>query len=82
MPLGTVSEIDAQGHVLAVANVSGEFYAIDRICSYQGGHLEKGKLKDYVVKCPTHGSEFDVRTGKYLKEYQVSKVGEDLFVEM
>lgn len=95
IPPGTVAEVDARGKTLAVANVSGEFYAIDGICSHQSGHLGKGKLKEYVVKCPTHGAEFDVRTGKNLKKpwipfgkardlkaYHVSREGEELFVEM
>ena len=95
IPLGTAAEISAQDRTFAVANVSGEFFAIDGICSHQGGHLGKGKLKDYVLKCPRHGSEFDVRTGKNLKgpwipfgkatdlnAYKVSKEGEDLYVEI
>ena len=95
IPAGTVAEINVQGKILAVANVLGEFYAIDGVCSHQNGRLGDGKLKDYVVKCPRHGSEFDVRTGKNLKgpwipfgkatdlkAYKVSKEGEDLYVEI
>jgi nitrite reductase (NADH) small subunit len=95
IPPGTVVEINARGKIFAVANISGEFYAIDGICSHQGGRLGEGKLKDHILKCPRHGSEFDVRTGKNLKRpwipfgkatdlkaYNVSKVGEDLYVEM
>lgn len=95
IPPGTVAEKNAQGKILAVANVSGEFYAIDGVCSHQNGRLGDGKLKDYAVKCPRHGSEFDVRTGKNLKgpwipfgkardlkAYKVTKEGEDLYVEI
>lgn len=95
IPPGTVADINVQGKIFAVANVSGEFYAINGVCSHQNGRLGDGKLKDYVVKCPRHGSEFDVRTGKNLKgpwipfgkatdlkAYKVSKEGEDLYVEI
>lgn len=94
IPPGNAAEIIVQDRTFAVANVSGEFFAIDGICSHQGGRLGKGKLRDYVLKCPRHGSEFDVRTGKNLKgpwipfgkatdlrAYKVSKEGEDLFIE-
>jgi len=52
-------------------------------------------LNGFVVKCPRHGSEYDVRTGKVLKEpwvpfgkakdlptYNVIVEGNELFADM
>jgi ferredoxin-NADP reductase len=44
--------------------VNGIVYAIDAVCSHEGGPLEEGTLEGYKVECPWHGSKFDVRTGE------------------
>jgi 3-phenylpropionate/trans-cinnamate dioxygenase ferredoxin subunit len=52
---------------ILIVNVDGNFYAIDNRCSHMGGNLSKGNLEGYLVKCPRHGSSFDIRTGKALR---------------
>jgi nitrite reductase/ring-hydroxylating ferredoxin subunit len=29
-----------------------------------GGPLAEGKLEEYIVQCPWHGSRFDIRSGE------------------
>jgi 3-phenylpropionate/trans-cinnamate dioxygenase ferredoxin subunit len=50
-------------HEVAVCNVDGEFYAIDDLCTHDGGSLDQGELEGEEVECPRHGARFDVRTG-------------------
>jgi 3-phenylpropionate/trans-cinnamate dioxygenase ferredoxin subunit len=50
-------------HEVAVCNVGGEFYAIDDLCTHDGGSLDQGELEDAEIECPRHGARFDVRTG-------------------
>ena len=50
-------------HDVAVCNVGGEFYAIDDLCTHDGGSLDQGELEDAEIECPRHGARFDVRTG-------------------
>ena len=52
------------GKKILVAEVGGKFYAIASLCTHLGGPLEKGKLDGKVVKCPWHGSLFDITSGK------------------
>ena len=49
---------------VCVVNVDGKYYAINNICTHEGGPLADGKLDGYEVECPWHGSKFDVRTGE------------------
>ena len=42
----------------------GKIYALDAVCSHEGGPLEDGTLEGYEIECPWHGSKFDVRTGE------------------
>jgi nitrite reductase/ring-hydroxylating ferredoxin subunit len=92
---GKMIGIDVQGKKMLLANVDGKMYAMDGICSHQGGHLWEGKLLGMTVKCPRHGSEFDIATGKNLKgpwipfgkapslkAYPISLEGNAVFVEI
>jgi nitrite reductase/ring-hydroxylating ferredoxin subunit len=51
------------GTAVLVANVAGEFYAVDGICSHAYGYLDEGSLAGYTIHCPLHRGSFDVRTG-------------------
>lgn len=51
---------------VAVYNVDGQYYAIEDVCTHDGGPLAEGELSGHVVACPRHGATFDVRTGKVL----------------
>lgn len=57
-------EIDSKAIVLF--EVAGELYAIGDICTHDDGPLGDGALEGYVVTCPRHGAQFDVRDGKVL----------------
>ena len=48
---------------LLLCNVDGELYAIDDVCTHDGGRLEGGRIRDCTVACPRHGARFDVRDG-------------------
>ncbi|MCE9556059.1 MAG: Rieske 2Fe-2S domain-containing protein [Planctomycetes bacterium] len=63
-PPGSALEVVAGGHVVALFNVEGKFYALDGVCSHQGGPLGQGELCGAVVTCPWHGWQFDVRDGQ------------------
>lgn len=54
----------AGGREVAVSNLDGEFYAIDDLCTHDGGTLGEGRLRRGRVICPRHGAQFDARTGK------------------
>ncbi len=46
--------------------MGGQFYAIDDVCTHDGGPLDQGTLEGEVIECPRHGARFDVRSGKVL----------------
>lgn len=56
-----LTEVD--GRAIAVFNYEGSFYAIDDVCTHDGGPLAEGELDGTEVECPRHGARFDVRTG-------------------
>jgi 3-phenylpropionate/trans-cinnamate dioxygenase ferredoxin component len=63
IPPERVAVFQIGDHEVAVCNVNGEFYAIDDVCTHDGGSLDQGELEGDEIECPRHGARFDVRTG-------------------
>jgi len=61
---GKMKAVQVMGHEVCLANVGGTHYAIANLCTHVHGPLSLGSLKDHIVTCPWHGSQFDVRTGE------------------
>lgn len=49
---------------IAVYNLEGNLYAIEDVCTHDGGELAGGEVCGFEVECPRHGARFDVRTGE------------------
>ena len=58
--------VDIDGEMLALFHVEGRWYAIDDVCTHDGGPLADGELRDHKIACPRHGAKFDIRTGAAL----------------
>lgn len=46
-----------------LTRLGGEFCAVSAICSHAGGPLDELPIEDGQLRCPRHGSSFDVRSG-------------------
>jgi len=64
LPEGSVNLVEVDGDEVAVFNIGGRFYAIQDICSHDGGTLADGEVEGLEIECPRHGARFDLRTGK------------------
>ncbi len=80
LPPGSRKRVTIQGRPIAIFNVGGELFALVDRCPHKGGSLCEGKLTGLVqspepgiyrysrageiLRCPWHGWEFDIRTGK------------------
>jgi 3-phenylpropionate/trans-cinnamate dioxygenase ferredoxin component len=64
LQMGEMKKFNVSGTDILIANVDGAFYAISNTCTHMGGSLADGILENGIVKCPRHGSQFDVKTGK------------------
>lgn len=61
--VGQMKGFTVAGRQILVANISGEYYAMDAICSHEQGYLPAGHLQNNAVLCPVQGAQFDVTTG-------------------
>ncbi len=56
------------GRGILLANIDGKFYATDEMCTHEDARLCTGSLKNEYVKCPLHGSRFNLKTGKVIDD--------------
>jgi nitrite reductase (NADH) small subunit len=61
--LNTAKEFSCGNKEICVANVNGEYSAIDNICLHQGGPLGQGMIENGKVVCPWHAWQYDPKTG-------------------
>jgi 3-phenylpropionate/trans-cinnamate dioxygenase ferredoxin component len=66
IPPGDYAQIEVDSALVAVFNVGGQFYAIEDVCTHDGGELAGGAVEGDVVICPRHGARFCLRTGAAL----------------
>ncbi|MDB5569254.1 MAG: ferredoxin [Hyphomicrobiales bacterium] len=80
LPPGSRKLVEIGARRIVVFNTGGEFFALSDRCPHEGGSLFHGKVMGLVessepgeyrytragemVKCPWHGWEFDLRTGR------------------
>ncbi|MBO0728825.1 MAG: Rieske 2Fe-2S domain-containing protein [Acidimicrobiaceae bacterium] len=62
---GETATVDVDGYPVTIANADGTFCAIAHECPHQatplgGLRLQRGRL----LRCPEHGTMFDVTTGE------------------
>jgi len=51
---------------IAVFNLAGDIFAIQDVCTHDGGELASGSCDGDQIICPRHGARFNIRTGKVL----------------
>lgn len=61
---GAVNEFETEGLGICLANVGGEFSALDNWCPHRRGPLGQGWIERDCVVCPWHSWTFHVKTGE------------------
>ncbi|MFZ0895664.1 MAG: Rieske (2Fe-2S) protein [Candidatus Nitrosopolaris sp.] len=59
---GNLMRVDVNGKSLVLTNIQGKLYAMDSVCSHEGGPLEEGTLEGYELICPWHQGIYDIQT--------------------
>lgn len=63
---GGMKAVTLNGHELVLCNYAGSFYAVERACGHANARLERGALTGWILTCPLHYAQFDIRTGEAL----------------
>jgi nitrite reductase/ring-hydroxylating ferredoxin subunit len=62
--IGKMQKVTVGDISILIANVNGNFFAVDSVCTHFGGDLSEGILEGNIVTCPVHKARFDVISGK------------------
>ncbi len=78
--------------LVVLIHAAGHFYALDDICTHDGGPLSEGPIDgaDGTIACPRHGAKFDIKTGAALtmpatkptSAHAVKLEGDQIFVRL
>lgn len=103
---GEKRTVEVAGRSLVLMRDGTSFHAVRGLCPHQGAPLGDGRLggtmvdspvgaycygrQGQVLRCPWHGWEFDITTGRSLhdpdgarvRRYEVTVEGSDVFVHM
>lgn len=90
IPPGTTKRVVVDGVEALLCNVDGSFYAIEDVCTHDGGPLDQGTLEGCRIRCPRHGALFDVTSGAALtlpaviplETYPVRVEGDQVFIDL
>lgn len=66
LPPGSRKIISTPYAEIAVFNLDGDFFAIEDICTHDGGELASGRCEGDQIICPRHGARFCIRNGRAL----------------
>ena len=88
IPAGRAEVFDVEDRKIAVFRLEDGFYAIEDICTHDGGPLAEGEIEEDQVICPRHGARFNIKTGDALtlpavtpvESYPVRVEGNELFI--
>lgn len=71
IPEGKMQKFEVGGKEIIIANVGGKFYAVSDRCGHSNASLSKWVLSGNIVTCPLHGAQFDVTTGRKVKDFDL-----------
>jgi 3-phenylpropionate/trans-cinnamate dioxygenase ferredoxin component len=63
---GGVKVVRIEDQAIAVFRLGADYYALDDVCTHDGGPLAEGIIEGDEIECPRHGARFSIRSGEAL----------------
>lgn len=57
--------VRVSGQSVVLARVNGRIFALRNECPHLGCPLHRGRLEGFLLQCPCHGWQFDLRSGEF-----------------
>jgi len=85
-----VKKFEVDGKEILVVNLGKTYTAIGNKCTHMGCRLSSGMMDGDTIRCPCHGSMFNVRTGQVVRgpakrpepAYTVTVENGELFIDI
>jgi 3-phenylpropionate/trans-cinnamate dioxygenase ferredoxin subunit len=89
IPEGGLKEVRLDDRSIAIFHLEDGYYAIEDVCTHDGGPLAEGIREGDVIECPRHGARFDLKTGAVLSlpavtpvpTFQVRVAGDEIQIQ-
>jgi nitrite reductase/ring-hydroxylating ferredoxin subunit len=62
-----MKSVELDGKQILIVKAAGKIFAMGNKCTHRGCKLSSGKLEGETVRCPCHGSVFNIRSGEVVK---------------
>jgi nitrite reductase/ring-hydroxylating ferredoxin subunit len=59
-----LKQFTLKGKEILVINRNMKFYCLQARCTHAGAPLVEGEVENGILKCPWHGSRFNIETGE------------------
>lgn len=90
IPMNDMRCVSLADRNVLVANTTDGVFVADEMCTHEDARLCDGNLSGTKVKCPLHGSRFDLTTGKVLDDpaninlitYPVTIIKDDIYISI
>ncbi len=91
IPIGSLKNVTIGGKEILVANIEGNYYAMNNICSHAGAELHEGTLEGKELTCPWHAARWNLENGELIwfpqklknqEAYKIIIEDENVFVEI
>lgn len=64
VPEGGVAKAVVNKRELAIVHRGGSFFALDGVCTHEGGPLGEGTIDGEELVCPWHEGRYHIQTGE------------------
>jgi nitrite reductase/ring-hydroxylating ferredoxin subunit len=61
---GQLIKVEINDKSIVLSKINSKFYAMDSVCSHEGGPLEEGTMEGFTLICPWHQGKYDIRSAK------------------
>lgn len=62
-----LKQFNLKDNEVLVIRRNNKFYCLEARCTHAGAPLAEGELENGVLKCPWHGSRFNIETGEVIQ---------------
>ena len=88
IPEGAMKCVAVDRRRVVIAHIEGRLHAFSDICGHRNAPLSRGTLSGYIVECPLHFAQFDIRDGRLvdgpvsaaIPVYEVRVEGDTVFI--
>ena len=71
---GNIKAFSVRGQEILIAKIENAIYAASGTCPHMKAKLSRGTLRDTIITCPRHASQFDLKDGHVVRWTNLSGI--------